>query len=253
MKPLSWWWATLALAFGPASHAQTNPAQIDWVQIGDFQIARTETTVAQFARYAQARQVLTRAERSGGGLVYEDGWRQKAGWNWRNPLGGAGHEQAPAVHIDFDEAQAFCAWAGGRLPTDAQWLKAAYTETRAPAPAPWRTGQTYPYPSGPTPQGAQCLGDCGPDRSHPHSARLWRGQGPALAGTTSAGVNGLFDMGGNVWEWVDEPMGDAPEKRTRGGSWWYGAEPMRAEHLASKDRRMAVVYIGFRCVRESPR
>jgi sulfatase modifying factor 1 len=249
MKLLSMILATLAWSLSPASHARPNPAGIDWVPLGQFEIARTETTVAQFARYATATGVRTRAEREGTSLVYEAGWSAKKSWNWRTPFGTMTHEQWPAVHINFDEAQAFCNWAGGRLPTDAEWVKAAYTETRSPAPPPWRTGQTYPYPTGHSPAGAQCLGDCGPDRSHPHGAQLWRGQGPALAGTTAAGVNGLFDMGANAWEWVDEPTGDSAEKRTRGGSWWYGAEPMRAEHLASKDRRLTVVYIGFRCVR----
>lgn len=244
-------WVMLAMGLSPLAQAQPNPAQIDWVRVDAFEIARTETTVAQFARYTLAQGVQTRAEREGGGLVYEAGWRQKKGWTWRTPLGTQRQDLWPAVHVNYDEAQAFCAWAGGRLPTDAEWLKAAYTETRPQAPAPWRFGQTYPYPTGHTPLGAQCLGDCGPDRAHPHGAVLTRGQGPALAGTTLAGVNGLHDMGANVWEWVDEPRGNAPEKRTRGGSWWYGAEPMRAEHVAAKDRNMAVVYIGFRCVREA--
>jgi sulfatase modifying factor 1 len=242
--------ATLALGFSPGSHAQHNPAQIDWVRVDRFEIARTETTVGQFARYVQATGAQTRAERDGGGLVYEAGWSQKKGWTWRTPFGTQRQDLWPAVHVNFDEAQAFCTWAGGRLPSDAEWVKAAYTETRAQPPAPWRSGQTYPYPTGLTPIGAQCLGDCGPDRAHPHGASLTRGQGPALAGVTLAGVNGLHDMGANAWEWVDEPQGDAAEKRTRGGSWWYGAEPMRADHLAAKDRRMAVVYIGFRCLRE---
>ncbi|HRD97854.1 MAG TPA: SUMF1/EgtB/PvdO family nonheme iron enzyme, partial [Rubrivivax sp.] len=70
------------------------------------------------------------------------------------------------------------------------------------------------------------------------------------------GVNGLFDMGGNAWEWVDEPPASAAdaddpkaERRTRGGSWWYGAETMRDAHRQSKPAGTAVVYIGFRCVR----
>ena len=71
----------------------------------------------------------------------------------------------------------------------------------------------------------------------------------ARVGTTSAGVNGFYDMGANVWEWVDIP--DKLNKGTRGGSWWYGARQMKADYNATKPRDMAVVYIGFRCVNGS--
>jgi formylglycine-generating enzyme required for sulfatase activity len=55
-------------------------------------------------------------------------------------------------------------------------------------------------------------------------------------------------MGGNLWEWVDH--GAASEKRTRGGSWWYGAAQMKADALYDKDADFPAVYIGFRCARE---
>jgi formylglycine-generating enzyme required for sulfatase activity len=72
------------------------------------------------------------------------------------------------------------------------------------------------------------------------------------AGITPAGVIGLHDMGDNVWEWVDEPVGASgnAERRTRGGSRWYGAAQMRADHLQGKPGETTLVYIGFRCVRQ---
>ncbi len=241
--------ATLSLCFPLCLPAQSGapPAGLDWVPLGRFDIARTETTVAQFAAFVKATGWVTQAERDGGGHIYEAGWVRKPGWTWRQPFGQTHHPQSPAVQVNFRDAQAFCQWAGGRLPTDAEWVSAAYTEQRS-TPGYVR-GKTYPYPTGDSPVGAQCLGDCGPDQSVPTGAHLWRGQGPALAGSTRMGVNGLYDMGANVWEWVDEPAGASDEKRTRGGSWWYGAGPMKADHLASKSRDFAVVYIGFRCAR----
>lgn len=239
-----------------AAQPPPNPAGIDWQPLGAYAIARTETTVGQFARWVAATKGVTLAERNGGGEVYEAGWTRKPGWTWRTPFGGTAPAAAdePAVHVTYDEAQAFCRWAGGRLPTDAEWVGAAYTEQRADPPTGFQRGRTYPYPTGERPDGAQCLGDCGPQaraRAVNHGATLTRGDGHARAGTTPAGVNGLHDMGGNAWEWVDEPRGRAgdAERRTRGGSWWYGRAQMRADHLQSKPGNTTVVYIGFRCVR----
>ena len=158
---------TAGAASPAAPTAPANPAAIDWMPIAAvsgaaaFDIARTETTVAQFRRFAQATGTVTRAERAGGGQVYEAGWTTKPGWTWARPFGVPAADDEPAVHIDFTEAQAFCRWAGGRLPTDAQWVRAAYTETRPAPPAPLQRGKTYPFPTGDSPAGAQSLGDCG--------------------------------------------------------------------------------------------
>ncbi len=248
--------SAVALMLPMLATAQPNPAGIDWQPIANYSMARTETTVGQFRRFADATQMVTLAERSGGGEVFEAGWVKKPGWNWRTPFGASkvAGDAEPAVHVTYDEAQAFCLWAGGRLPTDAQWVTAAYTERRASPPVPWVAGRTYTYPSGDKPDGAQCLADCGPAakaRAIAHGARLWRGDGHALVSATPPGVNGLQDMGGNAWEWVDEPLGASggAERRTRGGSWWYGQAQMRADYLQSKPGNTAVVYIGFRCVR----
>lgn len=222
-------------------------AQTDMQLVGAFSIDRSEVTVGQFRRFVDATGTVTAAEQAGGGSTYENGWEQRRGWTWRAPFGTPADPLEPAVHLTYDEAAAFCKWAGKRLPRDAEWGEAAYTERRANPPAGFVTGKTYAYPTGDQPLGANCLGDCGVVKTV-DAAVTSRGRGHALTGTTRPGVNGLFDMGGNAWEWVDSGAGG--DKRTRGGSWWYGAASMRDDHRQSKARDTAVVYIGFRCARD---
>lgn len=244
----------LAVALAHPLPGLASGAGIDWQTVGAFAIARTETTVGQFRRFVQATGTVTAAERAGGGEVYEAGWTRKPGWTWQRPFGRPAADDEPAVHLTYDEAQAFCRWAGARLPTDAEWTSAAYLEQRDAPPPPFERGRRYAFPTGDRPDGAQCLDDCGPDarrRAVDHGAGLSRGHGHARAGTTPAGVNGLHDMGANAWEWIDEPAGDSgdAQRLTRGGSWWYGAAQMREAHRQSKPGDTAVVYIGFRCLR----
>ena len=249
--------ATAALAEGPGSSFTDPRSGIEWVRLERFAIARTETTVGQFRSFVQASGIRTLAEKQGGGSVFEAGWTQKPGWTWARPYGSqyTPADDEPAAHVTYDEAQSFCRWAGGRLPDDAQWRDAAYREQRAQPPSPFERGKIYPFPSGATAQGAQCLEECGAAsaaRSVKHGASLSRGQGHARTSETPRGVNGLHDMGANLWEWVDDPPGlsGSAERLTRGGSWWYGTGPMTEAHRQSKPGNTAVVYIGFRCVRD---
>lgn len=214
-------------------------------RVGNFEIDATEVTVGSFKRYVQTTGVVTQAEREGG-QTYEGGWQRRPGWHWRAPFGTPATDREPVVHVTYHEAHAYCAWAGKRLPTDAQWREAAYTERRAQPTDGLERGRTYRYPTGNDPRGANCLGDCGEVRTVAH-AQTSRGRGHAEAGVTRRGVNGLFDMGANAWEWVDSGPGD--EKRTRGGSWWYGAASMVDDHDQRKPATMSAVYIGFRCAR----
>lgn len=228
----------------------TSTGQADMQSIGDFAIDRTEVTIGAFRKFVDATGLVTKAERDGGGMIYEAGWVRKAGWTWRRPFGQAAHDHEPAVHVTFAEAQAYCRWAGKRLPTDAEWVEAAYTERRRSPPPPFRTGRTYDYPTGDTPAGANCLADCGRAPNADYAGLLTRGVGHVRAGMTRPGVNGLHDMGANAWEWVDGSV-DA-ERITRGGSWWYGAGQMHRAHRQTKPPDAAVVFIGFRCARTLP-
>ena len=68
----------------------TTPAFNDRVRLDDLKglfIDKTEVTIAQFARYAKATGVQTRAEKEGGGFEYVAGWHRRAGWTWQRPDG----------------------------------------------------------------------------------------------------------------------------------------------------------------------
>jgi formylglycine-generating enzyme len=234
------------VAIGLSLTCRAAEAQSAMQSIGKFEIDRTEVTVGEFKKFVDATGLKTAAELAGGGSTFEAGWEQRKGWNWRAPFGKPAAENEPAVHVTYGEAEAFCRWAGKRLPLDAEWGEAAYTERRPNPPAGFSTGKSYPYPTGDSPQGANCLGDCGKVATVTHAVTS-RGAGHSTAGSTRAGVNGLHEMGGNAWEWVDSGAGT--EKRTRGGSWWYGAAQMRDTHRQTKPMETAAVYIGFRCAR----
>ncbi|WP_292444403.1 formylglycine-generating enzyme family protein [Mesorhizobium sp.] len=204
------------------------------IAVGALLVDPTEVTIGQFSRFVEAAGLKTAAETAGGGHEWGAGWERRPGWTFRTPFG---REPAsldePAVHVSWFEAEKYCAWAGGRLPMRAEWEEAAYVERRRAPPVGFTTDRRYPYPTGETSEGANTTGT---DPWERHAA----------VGVTKPGVNGLFDMGGNVWEW----LADRTEKSalTAGGSWWYGADKMRAEAMQWKPADFYVAYIGFRCV-----
>ena len=205
------------------------------VPIGEaFRIDRTEVSVARFEAFLKAGGRTSVAEREGGGFEWGAGWERRPGWTYRAPSGAPARPDDPVAHVSWQEAADFCAWAGGRLPTRDEWALAAYTERRASPPAPFVAGRTYPYPTGETAAGANLQGAADGFERH------------APNGATAAGVNGLHEMAGNVWEWLADARGD--ERLTAGGSWWYGAAQTRADGMQWKPARFYAVYVGFRCV-----
>ena len=206
-----------------------NISYADAVYIKNFSIDRTEVTVGSFAEYSELEGIVTQAEKHGGGYEWAAGWKRRSGWNYRSPQGKFAAFDEPAVHVTWDEASAYCAYSGGRLPTSDEWILSAYTELRDEPDGEYQTGKVYRYPVGDTPAGMNN------NRSHHLSVK-----------TTHKGVNGLFDMGGNVWEWLADRRED--EALTAGGSWWYGPEKATVNGLQWKQTDFYAVYIGFRCV-----
>jgi len=196
-----------------------------------FWLGRTEVTVAAYRRFADATK---RALPAAPG--FNEGWA------------GATH---PMVGVAWADAQAYCTWLGGRLPTEAEWEHAARGGKDA-LKYPW--GSIDP--------------ECKPGTKLPHGARFDDKAGCA-EGTTepvaSYGPNpyGLFDMAGNVWEWCADWYGETyyaaskasdprgPEAGTervlRGGSLNSQARGLRISlrnHLMPATRS---VFIGVRC------
>lgn len=216
--------AVLALSCHPVLAA---PA--DTVRVGPIWLDRTEVSIGAFVDYAARTGVVTAAER-GGGHEYSGGWARRPGWSVRRPFGVEATRDEPAVHVSWSEAGAFCADRGGRLPTLTEWRAAGFTETR-PEVAGFEAGRTYPFATGETPDG------------------LWTqevsGGRHREVGSGPPGINGLHDMGGNVWEWLADRRGS--DALTAGGSWWYGARESRADRTQWKDAGFFALYVGFRC------
>lgn len=205
-----------------------------------------EMTVGQVKQFATASGFRSQAEQDGGGYIYEGGWLKMKGWSWRQPFGVPAQDHEPAVHLTFGEAQAICHHFNKRLPTDAEWVAAAFLEQRNPPPANFIRGKRYAYPHGDTAQASHCLQGCQNRQGTAPKGSLTRGTGHLPVMQTSPGVNGLYDMGGNVWEWVNTAVGD--ERITRGSSWWYDASRQLESDVASKPVDTRVAYVGFRCV-----
>ncbi len=149
----------------------------------------------------------------------------------------------PVVCVNWAEAQVYCQWRGARLPTEAEWEKAARGRLWA-ALYPWGNEAPVCQPKSKT--GAQFVA-CG-------------GQ-TVSAGTFSPNGYGLYDMSGNVWEWVSslfEPYpylaGDGREdlsatgaRVVRGGAWDLSEEYLRCAYRNWNHPQDRLNHVGFRC------
>ena len=156
------------------------------VYLDSFYIDKYEVTNAQFEKFVTDTGYITDAEQEGWGYVWEgyNEWPRIRGANWRSPLGPGSTIQSkmnhPVIQVSYNDAVAYAEWAGKRLPTEAEWEKAARgTDGRL-----FSWGNVW----------------------DPKKLNSWEA-GPHT--TTSVGSYpdgaspyGAHDMLGNVWEWV---------------------------------------------------
>ena len=191
------------------------------VKVLSFEIAKFETTNAEFKEFVDATGWVTIAERMHNAMVFTPGlkefrWIQDKTANWRFPngvsRGGIQNKMDhPVTTISYHDAIEYCRWRGVRLPTLVEWEVAS------------RAGSKTDYFFGDTPAK---IGDY---------ANIWHGKdhlkpdtGDPYAYTAPVGkfkpnALGLYDVYGNVFEFCSGRLGSDTSDRTvhaRGGSWW---------------------------------
>lgn len=251
------------------------------VYVSDFLIDRRCVTNAQFEAFVRSTGYVTEAETFGwsyvfysfippesspyvvaGEVVGAPWWRAVGGATWRTPEGPgstiAGRWRHPVVHVSWNDAAAYARWAGKRLPTEAEWEKAARGGLE---------GCRYPWGDELVPSGR-------------HHANIWQGTFPtenraedgyvATAPVDAYPSNGfgLYNMAGNVWEWCwdrwgvtwqheageatrQDPLGpvDGMERVMRGGSYLCHVSYCERYRVAARTHNLpdsTAGHVGFR-------
>jgi formylglycine-generating enzyme required for sulfatase activity len=195
------------------------------VVVSAFWMDKTDVTNAEFARFVQQTGYITLAERTPskeanpgvnpkdlvpGGIVFtapaqpvslqdeSQWWRFVPGANWRHPRGPKSFASScwscPVVQIAYEDAQAYAKWVGKRLPTEAEWEFAARGGL---------DGKLYVWGDAMRPQGkwmANTFQGSFPD--HDSKADGFAGISPVASYPPNG--YGLYDMAGNVWQWVSD-------------------------------------------------
>ncbi len=245
---------------GPAGFAYDNERPRHRRELPDFEIDRTPTTHGDYLEFVEA-----------GGYVSPEHWSE-AGWRWCRQRGAVAPrnwtrredgwwvrffdrelplpQALPVVHVCYWEAEAYAAFAGRRLPTEAEWEKAALWDPAA--------GRARLYPWGDEP----------PEPRHANLDQLLFQPAPVGAYPDGVSAYGVHQMVGDVWEWTSsdftaypgfvafpyreysESFFGADYKVLRGGSWATRPGVARGTFRNWDYPIRRQIFAGFRCARD---
>jgi formylglycine-generating enzyme required for sulfatase activity len=227
------------------------------------EFSRFETRVQDFGAFVAATRYSATNDVFSPG---DDGWKRR-GWNWLNP----GFPQGPThpvTGVSWHDAKEFCRWLTAterkagllsdrqsyRLPMDLEWSTAAgllHENGRTPDLRSRQVGGVYPWGTS-WPPTSSSGNFAGLESGLIHVIDGFRDSFPQAAPVGSFAPNsfGLYDMGGNVWEWCEDWFdSDERYKVMRGGSWFSsGAETLLASHRDKDPPGLRNLNIGFRVV-----
>lgn len=191
------------------------------LELPEFWIDRFPVTNAQYKRFLDARPHHPVP-------FIESDWAKPYNWYQKTRSYPAGKADHPVVLVSWNDAKAFCAWAGLRLPTEQEWEKAARGD---------KDGRIYPWGDNWLERRCNTL-EAG--IGHPTPVGQYSPQGDS--------PYGCADMVGNVWEWIESRYGQRQRGRVlRGGSWSYGRASVLVHSLYFKPD-FAHFDFGFRVV-----
>ena len=246
----------------PEGEGDANEHPQHTVYLDAYYIDKYEVTNEQFSQFVDATGYTTDAETAGWGWALTGAvWEEVEGADWRHPQGPGssieGKMDHPVVQVSWNDADAYCQWAGVRLPTEAEWEKAARGAY----------GREYPWGNS-APDGSKlnyCDVNCEFDRKDSSVDDGYADTAPVGHYEAGKSPYGAYDMVGNVWEWVADwygydadyysksperdPQGpDSGELRVlRGGSW---DNDRYWSRCATRNRYLPAhryFLVGFRC------
>lgn len=249
-------------SFESQRHDDEGP--VHQVKISSFLIGKTPVTKGQFTKFVEATNYVTSDEC----WIYTGKWERKKGYNWRNP-GYLQQDNHPVTCVNWNDARAYADWLSRvtgnkyRLPSEAEWEYAA------------RAGTTTARFWGNDPSQACGYANVG-DQELKNKVKgvTWEihncndGYGyTSPVGSFKPNKFGLYDMQGNVWQWVgdsyhnsyvgaphngNEWLGDGAKRVLRGASWGYEPESTRIARRSGVKPDFRNNWNGFRVVRALP-